>query len=371
MMTEALAENLTHCRSVDEFYELCAPLGLYGSGRRFMHLELDIVNRCNIRCVMCYHSLESTRRAKPVYLSPEDFSLSASRVLPHAHRLSLSIGNEPLMSPHFVEILRVAAGYEVPHVNFFTNGLLLTDTNIDAIIECGVTQVCVSIDGATPATYNSIRRGGDFHQVVRNVERLVARRNGAGSATPHARFDMVMMQRNVHEMVDLVMLAARLGIQELNFRHLVSFEGLGMETESLTHTKALSNYWLDRALAMAAKLGLVVQTQPARFDLDTEDAAPVAAAATPFLPTPYCPFPFFHVTMGPGGHVLACPFSHGEAPYGQVSAETPLDQIWLGPKFATLRQRILRHDPPDMCRRCSLLAFTYPNVKQLFATRKH
>jgi hypothetical protein len=75
--------------------------------------------------------------------------------------------------------------------------------------------------------------------------------------------------------------------------------------------------------------------------------------------------------MGPGGHVLPCPHSHGEAPYGELSAEMPLDRIWLGPKFTALRQRILRHDPPDMCRRCPYLADHYPNVSALFATREH
>jgi hypothetical protein len=41
-------------------------------------------------------------------------------------------------------------------------------------------------------------------------------------------------------------LGARLGVQELNFRHHVSFEGLGMEKESLMHTKALSDYSLSQ-----------------------------------------------------------------------------------------------------------------------------
>ena len=50
---------------LDEFHDVCAPLGLYAD-RRFMHLELDMTNRCNLRCVMCYHSFESTRRARTV-----------------------------------------------------------------------------------------------------------------------------------------------------------------------------------------------------------------------------------------------------------------------------------------------------------------
>jgi MoaA/NifB/PqqE/SkfB family radical SAM enzyme len=370
-MPDIPVEPLGQCGSLDEFYDLYAPLGLYSSGRRFLHLELDIINRCNIRCVMCYHSLEATRRVKTVYLTPDAFAASASGVLPHAHRLSLSLGNEPLMSPHFAAILGIAARYAVPNVNFFTNGLLLNDETIDAIIERGVTQVCISVDGATPATYNAIRRDGDFHQLMGKVQRLIERRDAAGSPTPRVRFDIVMMQRNIHEMADLVTLAARLGVQELCFRHVVSFEGLAMEDECLSRTKALSNYWLERALAKAAELGLEVQGHPAPFDLGDDGPPAAPEASAPFLPTPYCPYPFFHVTMGPGGHVLPCPHSHGEAPYGQVSADVPLDRIWLGPKFTALRRRILDHDPPEMCRRCAFLALRYPNAAELFVTRRH
>jgi molybdenum cofactor biosynthesis enzyme MoaA len=114
------------CQTLEEFYRVCAPLGLYESAR-FLNLELDIVNRCNIRCVMCFHSLPATREARTVYLSPDDFASAAGRILPHAYRLTLSLGNEPLMSPHFVPILRIASGYGVPEITFFTNGLLLND----------------------------------------------------------------------------------------------------------------------------------------------------------------------------------------------------------------------------------------------------
>ena len=200
----------------------------------------------------------------------------------------------------------------------------------------------------------------------------MAWRDAANSTTPRVRFDIVMMQRNVHELIEIVKLAARLGVDQLCFRHLVSFEGLGMERESLTYTKALSNYWLDGALRAADDLGLEVQQHPAPFDLDAGTPDPAAPAAGPaFLPTPYCPFPFFHISMGPGGHVLACPHAHGEAPYGQVSTDTPIDQIWLNSKFITLRRRILRHDPPEMCRRCPFLALKHPDMAALFATRRH
>jgi MoaA/NifB/PqqE/SkfB family radical SAM enzyme len=368
-MVETLADDIAECRSLGAFHDLLVEQGIHRPGSRFAHLELDITNRCNLRCVMCYHSFDYVRQARTVHMTPEEFDAIAARVLPSAYKLTLSLGNEPLMSPHFIPILRAAAAYRVPEVNFFTNGLLLTDDSSDAIVESGVTQVCVSIDGATAGTYNAIRRNGDFDVLVRNLERLAARRDAAGSATPHLRFHFVMMQRNIHEIVDLVTLAARLGVTELNFSHLAAWDGLGMEGDSLVHTKALSNYWLEKALAAANALGIAVPFHPQPFDLGRETPPAALAADRPFLPTPYCAYPFFHVSIGPGGHLLACPFSHGEPPYGQLSAGVPFEEIWLGPRFTALRQRILRNDPPDMCRRCTFLSNHYPDTKSLFATR--
>jgi radical SAM protein with 4Fe4S-binding SPASM domain len=98
---------------------------------------------------------------------------------------------------------------------------------------------------------------------------------------------------------------------------------------------------------------------------------PDAGGRSAFAETPYCAFPFFHVSMNSVGEVLPCPFSHGEAPYGTVTAETPLNVIWLGSRFTELRRRILDRDPPEMCRRCSFLASRFPGDRGLFVPRRN
>src|SRR4051812_6864888 len=105
-MDAPLEAVIGDCGSLDAFHALMAAHGILGANPRFMHLELDITNRCNLRCVMCYHSFESTRRMPTVNMAPDDFAAIADVVLPHAGRLSLSLGNEPLMSPHFIPVLR-------------------------------------------------------------------------------------------------------------------------------------------------------------------------------------------------------------------------------------------------------------------------
>jgi MoaA/NifB/PqqE/SkfB family radical SAM enzyme len=358
--------------TLKEFHADLVARGILPAGERFMQLEMDITSKCNLRCVMCYHSLDEFVNGKAVNVTADTFAAMASALLPHVHTLTLSLGSEPLMSPHFVRILRVAAPHRVPNLSFYTNGLLLTDAIADAIVQCGVTKVCISVDGARRATYEAIRRGASFRTLLRNIRNLVARRDALRSPTPALRFDVVIMRRNVEELEDIVVLGAKLGISAINFFHMVAYEGLAMESESMVHDKERSNYWVARATNAAERLGIAVTAAPRPFQ-----TAPLIQIQRPGIPpqvfsqTPYCRYPFFHVSMNSGGHVLACPHANGEPAFGTVSAETPIEAIWLGPKFTELRERILAHDPPAMCRRCSFLTTTHPDAAELFATRPH
>ena len=357
---------ITSARSLGDLHAALHDAGILGPDPRFMHVEMDITSRCNIRCVMCYHSFDEYAHSKAVLFPVETFDALAGALLPRAHTLTLSLGSEPTTSPYFMPILRSAATHGVPNLTFFTNGTLLHDATIAAIIETNVTQICVSVDGATASTYEAIRRGASFDTVIGNVRRLVAARAARGRPEPRLRFDVVMMKRNVHELPALVELAASLGVDAINFFHMVVYEGLRTDEQSLRRHQDLSDLWLGRAVARAAELGLPISSHPRLF---AEERAAEVPAGSPYTGAPYCMYPFFHVSMNSGGHVLACPFSHGEAPFGTMGPETTFEAIWLGSKFSELRRRILESDPPPMCRRCSYLASRFPNAPELFAPR--
>jgi MoaA/NifB/PqqE/SkfB family radical SAM enzyme len=364
-----VAERLARADSIAAFQLTLAKEHLIGPDPRFMDLEIDLSNKCNIRCRMCYFSFDEVFYGKAVHLTPDTFAPLAEAILPHARAVMLSLGSEPLTSPHFASILSLASRYGVPELGFYTNGLLLTERVIDLVIEHGVTVVAVSVDGATKRTYEAIRCGANFDVLLRNVRQLARRRAENGGRLPRIRFGVVLMRQNIEELPDLVTLAWRLGVEELNFFHAVVYEGLDMGSESLLHYRALSNRCLAHASSRAAELGLKIVHQPHPFD-----EAPVATEPRlrPHLRhVPYCRFPFFHVSMDSLGQVRACPFSHGEPSYGTVTRETPFERIWLGQEFADLRHRILTNNPPEMCRRCSFLASNHPDVAELFQARRH
>jgi MoaA/NifB/PqqE/SkfB family radical SAM enzyme len=357
-----------------------AAVCIVSSRRRFLTVVMDISNKCNLRCRMCYFALDKYFKAPPVFMTPEQFDGIAANLLPHAQTLSLSCGNEPLTSPHFIDILKRIQRHGVPNVDFTTNGLLLDERNTDAIVRYGVTDVSFSVDGATKSTYEQIRRGGRFDRLVTNITRLNERKRTLGTVLPRLRFNITLMRSNIAEVEELVVLARRLGIGSLDFRHVLVWDGLGMEAESLFHHQQLSNAQLHRAVRKAGELGLKIVAHPGYFPDGNGTPTPpdrtsLRSRITRLMaqslrdvfrrkrmgcyfflmrrqPFPYCRLPFSYVLINAGGAVYPCPYCHGEAPYGIVGEGHALRDVWFSDAYKTLRRRIIENDPPDMCRVC-------------------
>ncbi len=134
--------------------------------------------------------------------------------LPQVRSIDFSGGGEPLLQPALARWIAEAhaAGCET---GFLSNGVLLDAEAAPRLIEAGVDWIAVSLDGATPRTYEAIRAGADFARVCENVERL-ARLRAAGR--PRLMLNFVLMPENVHELERIVRLAARLGVDKVHFK---------------------------------------------------------------------------------------------------------------------------------------------------------
>jgi molybdenum cofactor biosynthesis enzyme MoaA len=253
-----------------------APLG---PGR--LKVTIDVSNKCNLRCQMCHFSFDDVFHQPAHHMRPEMFERIAASVLPHAHTVVLSAGNEPLMSPWFTEILRLVAPYKIPSVYFLTNAQLLTKKISEAVIEAGVTEVQISADGATKETYERIRRGARFETLLRNIQYLTGRKQELQRSSPRLQFNVVLMKSNLEELEHYVDLAEQLGVEWIAARHLLQITGLKMEHESLTHDRARANRYFRRFLRRAEESKTVkVISFPDLFDGERLEATkPVALSA--------------------------------------------------------------------------------------------
>jgi uncharacterized Fe-S cluster-containing radical SAM superfamily protein len=142
-------------------------------------VRLETTNACNARCIICPH--REMRRpvatmSSGLYTRLIDECAAAGCREVHLHNFG-----EPLLDKHLEERIAYAKEKGIRRVKIFCNGSLLTPDRARGLIEAGLDEVKVSLDGATEEEFERIRPPLKFHAVVQNVTELVKLRNAARS----------------------------------------------------------------------------------------------------------------------------------------------------------------------------------------------
>ena len=242
----------------------------------------DISNRCNLRCRQCYFSYDSVFHRRPVFLAPDSFEHLAARLLPLSHAVVLSAATEPMASPHFMQILEITARYHPIEIKLLTNATLMTDSIAEDLVKHRCSEIHISVDGGSPAAFERIRRGARLDEFVRNVRRLVASKRRHRTREPRIQFNVTLMQSNLDELPKIVDLAADLGVQRIGCRHVVPYEGLGMESESLSLQPLAANLGMAEMRGRAYRRGISIVSLPDYFPIDGKPWRPsTARVSTP------------------------------------------------------------------------------------------
>lgn len=315
-------------------------------GARWLKVEMDVVNQCNLRCVMCHFSNPLVHSRKKSEMPVDVFASVAAQLFPVCQQVSLSFSTEPMLHHRLDLLLHILARYQVPVSFLMTNGNLLDRRMSEVLVGTGLTQLGISVDAAAEETYERIREGARFGRLLANIELLNAVKARSRSDTPRLHFNFVMMRSNIEELPSFVRMAHDLGGVGVTASHLVrvSSTKLHAEHESLDRHQDLCNRKLDEARDVAERLGIAVWF-PANFGIPAAREAPLRRegghGVLDFLPphespNPRCPFPWHFMGINADGGVVPCGWWHGEEPLGYLSME-PAEQIWQGRSFRALR----------------------------------
>lgn len=142
---------------------------LLASPRMPPMLAIELTNHCNLRCPYCV--AKSERRDKG-FMSQATFSrLLAQFETPGIYFVRVVGGGEPTLHPNFADFM-----YELASVTSFltltTNWLHINDQILRAVIEAPVNMIHISVDGMTKTEYEKWRVGGNFEQLIHNINRL-------------------------------------------------------------------------------------------------------------------------------------------------------------------------------------------------------
>lgn len=142
---------------------------------RYLPLQLDITNLCNLRCIHCYHPHHKNEGA----ISLADWKLILDQYKKliskmHYRPWVMICGGEPLVSPFLFPILDFIQS-ELPSskVSILTNGTLIGTQTIEKLKNYKNLNFQVSLDGPDSNRHDIIRGQGNFHKAMSGIDLLI------------------------------------------------------------------------------------------------------------------------------------------------------------------------------------------------------
>jgi MoaA/NifB/PqqE/SkfB family radical SAM enzyme len=179
-------------------------------------LGVEVSSRCNLRCPLCPRSSPDARRPTgDMRLS--DFTRLIDHLAPYLFHVRLHGLGEPMLNPSLPEMIRYAHGKGI-YTNFHTNGHFLTRPNIDNLLQSGLDELTVALDGMSGESYSAYRIGGEFSQVRSGIERLCDARKERKLRTPRVNVQFLVMSSNEHEIPSLLSFASSIGVDRVHLK---------------------------------------------------------------------------------------------------------------------------------------------------------
>lgn len=127
---------------------------------------LETILGCNLRCIECAvgNDLISRKHGRLVF---DQFKIIADKVRPYCRYFYLHLWGEPMLNKDIIEMIQYASGFS--RTNISTAATTLNDDAIGSLMNSGVSDIIVSIDGVSQAVYEKYRVGG---KVARALDAL-------------------------------------------------------------------------------------------------------------------------------------------------------------------------------------------------------
>jgi MoaA/NifB/PqqE/SkfB family radical SAM enzyme len=135
-----------------------------------LYVAWQITNECNLACLHCIEESGPGKAFKDELTTAEALNVVDQLVAAEVPYVSFS-GGEPMVRPDFWQMVeRITKGGVGLKVE--TNGHYLTPENCRRFKDLGVKAVQVSIDGASPASFNKMRVHGRFETALDGIREL-------------------------------------------------------------------------------------------------------------------------------------------------------------------------------------------------------
>ncbi len=319
---------------------------------------IEVTNHCNLLCETCPRTFVSYE--EPKTLGWDDFVRIVAQ-FPDMQRAVLHGIGEPLINRELPRMIAYLKARNVT-VLFNTNATLLTEAWSRQLLSSGLDEMRCSIDGASARTYAEIRGAPLLPKVIQNLTRFIRLQSELAVTTPRVSIWMTGMRENIHELPDLVRVAAQMGVPEVYMQRMVynlsADPAPGMRDAGhalFDDFDAVADQAIAEAERVAEDLGVTLKASGA-----TDPRNSLAAGQHPD-PRPWaaCRRPWTTAYVTANGNCLPCCIS----PFATTDYESlklgnlfehDFSQIWNDARYQQWRADLLSDQPAAPCAGCGV-----------------
>jgi len=349
-----------HCKELTKIYQRFTSKNLW-------RITIDTnPEDCNLKCVMCEeHSPYSdfiptlyketgVKRRRMEFATVEDIFLQAEKL--GVKEIIPSTMGEPLMYKGIEGIFELSQKHGIK-INLTTNGTFpkLKVEQWANLIVPNTTDVKISWNGATAETAEKVMKGLNYNQVLEKVKEFIAFRNKLFTETGwycSITFQLTFMQNNMHELADIVKLAAELGVDRVKGHQLwTHFEEI--KSLSMKETKESVSNWNEYVKqAYTTKENF---RKPNGEKVILENIIPLHDDETKELPEEYeCPFLTKELWISATGNISPCcapdNLRKSLGDFGNISTTTIEDVL----QSSDYTELVSNYKTKALCKTCNM-----------------
>lgn len=331
---------------------------------------IEPTSRCGLSCRTC---VRNTWTETTGDMDPAVFERLARHLRRFPSLRSVMFGGigEPTLHPDITAMVAAVKALGL-RAEMTTNGTSLITSQLDDLRNAELDMLWISMDGATEASFEDIRGGASFKDIVAALQRL-RRLNGRGGHRVEVGIAFVLMKRNLADLKDMDKLARTVGARRVSVSHVLPYSA-EMEKEML----CLQTLTLDTFTHAAGKTEISLP----RLDINNATKDTLFSLLQGYENLTFmgnrvgvearrCRFVHDRTTFVRwDGQVAPCPallHTHKTFLYGLERAvlahhfgdirTDDLRNVWRSPAYAAFREKVRDFDfsPCHLCGGCSLL----------------
>lgn len=170
-------------------------------------LSIESAGTCQLSCPECPLGNKTNHNRK--LMSEALFNKIIDECKSHVMVLSLYFQGEAFLNPQifkFIEISRKSRIYTIAS----SNANFKDENWAKQLLDSGLNELIISLDGADQKSYETYRQGGNFSLVMKNLHALSALKKTKSYRTK-IKIQFLVMQHNEHEIPAMKALAKSLG----------------------------------------------------------------------------------------------------------------------------------------------------------------